>query len=250
MQRITNIEGKKTLCPSCKTQQKREQRDYCRACEQRYFQSYYKKNNIKYLIKHGLPIVDSWIKKRNNSLTKDFLFKNYVEEHLSLKTISKMMGCDDTTIATYLRKFKINIRKSGVQKGFVQSKKQIEKRRRTLTGEQCYLWKGGISPLHDLISTLPQSVVWRKKVFSRDNYTCQDCGQWGKKLNAHHIKAFSILFNEFLQYYSQFSPIEDKETLVRLATTWEPFWDLVNGKTVCCDCHKKYGTKRRKSAKN
>lgn len=32
---------------------------------------------------------------------------------------------------------------------------------------------------------------WRAKVFSRDAYTCQKCGQKGGRLNAHHIKPFA-----------------------------------------------------------
>jgi len=31
----------------------------------------------------------------------------------------------------------------------------------------------------------------------------------------------------------------DKETLVRLAITYEPFWDIDNGETLCIDCHNK-----------
>ena len=31
---------------------------------------------------------------------------------------------------------------------------------------------------------------WRGKVFERDGYKCQVCGQVGGTLNAHHIKAF------------------------------------------------------------
>ena len=32
--------------------------------------------------------------------------------------------------------------------------------------------------------------TWRKKVFKRDNFTCQECGKANVPLNAHHIKRF------------------------------------------------------------
>jgi hypothetical protein len=50
----------------------------------------------------------------------------------------------------------------------------------------------------------------------------KEIGQIGGNLEAHHIKKFSILLAEFLSFYNQFSPIEDKETLVRLAISYEP----------------------------
>jgi len=97
-------------------------------------------------------------------------------------------------------------------------------------------WKGGITPLYNLIRHLEENKNWRDTIFKRDNYTCQECGKKGK-IQAHHIKRFNIILKEFLQVYSQFSPIEDKETLVRLAINYQPFWDITNGKTLCNDCH-------------
>ena len=104
-------------------------------------------------------------------------------------------------------------------------------------GEKHPFWKGGITPLYNIIRNSFEDNLWRKNIFQRDNYTCQECFKIGGKLEAHHIKEFAKILQEFLKEYSQFSPIEDKETLVRLAITYKPFWDIANGKTLCKDCH-------------
>lgn len=57
---------------------------------------------------------------------------------------------------------------------------------------------------------------WRRQVFERDDYTCQFCEERGGKLNADHIKPYS-LFPE-LRY------------------------DIENGRTLCVECHKKTDT--------
>ena len=97
-------------------------------------------------------------------------------------------------------------------------------------------WRGGITPLNFAIRNSPENKQWIKEVFAKDNYICKYCGKGGK-LQAHHIKSFSIILKDFLQTYSQFSPIEDKETLARLAITYEPFWNITNGITLCKKCH-------------
>lgn len=64
---------------------------------------------------------------------------------------------------------------------------------------------------------------WRKKVFERDDYTCQHCGKRGGKLNADHIKPYCIY--------------EELRT------------DLANGRTLCEPCHKKTDTYGAKASK-
>lgn len=101
-------------------------------------------------------------------------------------------------------------------------------------------WKGGITNLNLWIRVLPEYISWRDLVFKRDDFRCQECGDSsGGNLEAHHnIKSFSIILSEFLNVYSQFSPLEDTETLVRLASKYLPFWDINNGQTLCKKCHK------------
>lgn len=80
-------------------------------------------------------------------------------------------------------------------------------------------WKGGISPVNQVVRNCLQMKQWRISVFERDNYTCQICNKKGGIINAHHIKKFS----DFLE--------------LRL--------DVSNGITLCKDCHKKiHSTKK------
>jgi hypothetical protein len=64
--------------------------------------------------------------------------------------------------------------------------------------------------------------AWRKAVFERDSYTCQLCGQRGKRLEADHIQ-----------------PIAVRPDLIV---------SVNNGRTLCVTCHRQtdtYGTKVR-----
>jgi len=112
-------------------------------------------------------------------------------------------------------------------------------------GNKHYRWKGGITTLHIMIRNLIESREWKKQVFARDGYRCQECFKTGN-LEAHHIKEFSEILKDFLQEYNQFSPIEDKEILVRLAIKYQPFWDVNNGMTHCDNCHTLHHSKKEK----
>jgi hypothetical protein len=96
----------------------------------------------------------------------------------------------------------------------------------------------GRSSLNILIRDLAEYNDWRKQVFERDNYTCQECGDnTGGNLHAHHIKPLAVILLEFLNKFSRFSPLEEKEILLRLALDHEDFWNVANGKTLCNKCH-------------
>ena len=55
--------------------------------------------------------------------------------------------------------------------------------------------------------------------YERDEYTCQNCGKTGGKLNAHHIKPYKD-FPEFR-------------------------YDIDNGITLCEKCHRELHKKKR-----
>jgi len=38
---------------------------------------------------------------------------------------------------------------------------------------------------------IPENDIWRKKIYAKNDYTCQKCFQRGRKLNAHHILNYS-----------------------------------------------------------
>ena len=111
-------------------------------------------------------------------------------------------------------------------------------------GKNNPMWNGGITPIGKLLRDSSKYREWRDAIFQRDNWTCQDCGRKRKAgdrviLEAHHCdKTFAELLAEFLQEYNQFSPFEDQDTLLRLATKWLPFWDA-EGETLCKRCHYK-----------
>lgn len=77
-------------------------------------------------------------------------------------------------------------------------------------GENHPNWKGGISKLNDKKDSWDYK-NWRQKVYERDNWTCQQCGIKGNKINAHHIKSW--------KYYPKLR------------------YSVDNGVTLCEECH-------------
>ena len=95
---------------------------------------------------------------------------------------------------------------------------RIKKASEDNKGDKSSNWKGGVSPLYRRIRRSLEWREWRESVFSRDDWTCQDCGKRGGVLEPHHIKPFA-------EYP------DDR-------------FDIKNGITYCVDCHKKNDPRR------
>ncbi|KKN56894.1 hypothetical protein LCGC14_0567470 [marine sediment metagenome] len=81
-------------------------------------------------------------------------------------------------------------------------------------GEDHWNWQGGVTCANQEARNTQELKVWRRAVFCRDKFTCQQCGTKGCRqhpINAHHIKSF--------------------------AEYPELRFDLGNGVTLCEDCH-------------
>jgi len=82
---------------------------------------------------------------------------------------------------------------------------------RDMSGSNNPNWQGGKTKQIKSIRNSDDYTAWRKAVFERDSYTCQECGAKDKFLNAHHIIPMSENIDKAL--------------------------DIGNGKTLCVDCH-------------
>ncbi len=104
-----------------------------------------------------------------------------------------------------------------------RGKRRSDEFRKKISGPNSHLWKGGISPIHKRIRRTPEYKEWRKAVFKRDNWTCQNCKKRGCELHSHHIKSF--------------------------ANFPELRFDIKNGMTLCVPCHEKTDNYKGKSKK-
>lgn len=103
-------------------------------------------------------------------------------------------------------KEKLRITNTGKKLSF-ETKKKLSNLNK---GKKHPRWKGKNTQF-DITNTLEYS-EWRRKVFKRDNYTCQECNKTKCYIEAHHIKAKS------------------KHP--------ELIFDVDNGLTLCKKCHK------------
>lgn len=168
-----------------------------------------------------------WAKKKHSLATRKKMSErgkgknnaNYGNYHSSSIRICKVCN----------KKFRV--RNSRIKKGeglYCSKKCEGIGKRGLYAGKNSPNWKGGVTPVNELIRKSTKYLEWRKSIFERDNYTCQNCNAHsgnGKAiyLEAHHIKSF--------------------------AKYPELRFDVNNGITLCFDCHNltKEGKERRRA---
>jgi len=105
-----------------------------------------------------------------------------------------------------------------------QTREHILKRIRK--GEKSHLWRGGKTPLIILLRSLFLMRQWRSDIFTRDNFSCCNCGDnKGGNLQAHHKKWLSAILDEY------------NIKTVTEAENCEELWSINNGITLCKNCH-------------
>lgn len=103
-------------------------------------------------------------------------------------------------------------RQSAAKKGKKQALEQRIAQSARMQGVPLEKWQGFASSEAERLANSIEWKTWRNAVFTRDNWTCQCCGENGGRLHPHHIKPRST------------SP----------ETTFSP----ENGITLCVRCHR------------
>ena len=113
----------------------------------------------------------------------------------------------------------------------------LGKARRDKIGKNNPAYIDGRTPLITRIRDCAKSLAWKQACMARDNYTCQETGQYGGKLEVHHINPFSKIFEEFVYLNSDLDPEKNCDQLFDLSQHYDPFWDTSNGKTLSEESH-------------
>jgi len=104
-------------------------------------------------------------------------------------------------------------------------------KRGNMKGEKHWNWKGGVGRFRDRVVQTLEWQEWRKKVFERDDYTCQICGERGCCLHPHHkVKSFAKILQN------------NNVTTLGEARECKELWNLDNGETLCVKCHRQTDT--------
>lgn len=137
-------------------------------CSIKCWNIYKKENNIK-------PIFKKKVGKRKTRFPIQKICGVCNKEFTTLRNIAKFCSRECLIEAT------------GFKKGHKQKEEWIEKQRIQVSGDKCWLWKGGLNKPYGL----EFNNQLRGQIRKRDNYICQQCNfkqkQLKYKLSVHHI---------------------------------------------------------------
>ena len=138
-------------------------------------------------------------------LNKEDLYNMYFIKHMTSEEIAKTYNTTGNAVISLLKEYGYTIpSRSKLLNIYYHKKGGIEKTRKTQSTMENRIKSScrqhGI-PIEEFngFSTSEQRLArnntyykeWIRKVFERDNYTCQCCGKRGGNLNAHHLYNFS-----------------------------------------------------------
>jgi len=157
-----------------------------------------KKNGIK--TRRG-----KWIEEKNK-IQK--LYKNNVH----MLDIGKQIGCSDVTVARILKQNDIDIK--------------------PYIGKNNKAWKGGITPLHNLIRNCILNKEWKINCFIKTNRISEITGQ-NKNLQCHHIYGFQNILKSSLMKHK----FLDNEIFRLALVNDNRFYDINNGLVITEEEH-------------
>lgn len=162
---------------------------------------------------------------KSSNITKEELIELFVKQKLTTLEIGNIYGLSDGTILRLLKSFNIKIpnrselmrryyyekdglKKARIQQSTIENRIKSSCRQRGLSVKD---FKGFSTDEQHMARNNTYYKEWKRKIFERDDYTCQCCGKRGGNLNAHHLYNFSD--HEDLRY------------------------EVDNGITFCAKCH-------------
>jgi len=126
---------------------------------------------------------------------------------LHILDTAKKIGCSDVTVARILRQNNVNIK--------------------SYVGENNKAWKGGITPLHNLIRNSTLNKEWKINCFIKANRISEVYGQ-NKNLQCHHIYGFQNILKSSLVKHKFL-----ENEIFRLALINDNrFYDINNGLVI------------------
>jgi hypothetical protein len=164
-------------------------------------------------------------KSKTEKLTKDVIEDLYFKQHKTSEEIGDMYDLTGNTVINVIRSYGYQIpNRSELLSIYYNEKDGYEKVRLSQStmenriksscrqhGISVEEFKGFSTTEQHMARNNTYYKEWQRKVFKRDNYTCQCCGKRGGNLNAHHLYNFSEY--EDLRY------------------------EITNGITLCESCH-------------